>query len=139
MVPNLNVEENILLPVLMDGLNAKDFQEALNELLQIVNLENRRTYMPNQLSGGQQQRVAIARALINSPKLLLADEPIGNLDRKTGMEVMQLFKRINKEKNVSIIQVTHDREAALFGEQIIHLLDGEIEKIEHNDRSKVVL
>lgn len=127
LIPNLTVEENILLPVLMDGQKAKAYSNELDELLHIVGLEERRKYKPNELSGGQQQRVAIARALIHTPALILADEPIGNLDSKSGTEVMELFKQINKERGVTIVQVTHSRESALYGEKVIHLLDGQIE------------
>jgi len=137
LIPNLSVEENILLPVLMDGKNAKEYKDTLDELLHIVGLEDRRRYMPNELSGGQQQRVAIARALINSPKLLLADEPIGNLDSQSGTGVMELFKRINQEKNISIIQVTHSQDAALYGNRVIRLLDGEIESEQWIEKNNI--
>ncbi|MFF2797457.1 ABC transporter ATP-binding protein [Lysinibacillus xylanilyticus] len=137
LIPSLNVEENILLPVLMDGKNAKEYKGTLDELLHIVGLEDRRRYMPNELSGGQQQRVAIARALINSPKLLLADEPIGNLDSQSGTGVMELFKRINQEKNISIIQVTHSQDAAFYGNRVIRLLDGEIESEQWIEKNNI--
>lgn len=137
LIPNLSVEENILLPVLMDGKNAKEYKNTLDGLLHIVGLEDRRRYMPNELSGGQQQRVAIARALINSPKLLLADEPIGNLDSQSGTGVMELFKRINQEKNISIIQVTHSQDAALYGNRVIRLLDGEIESEQWIEKNNI--
>ncbi|HBY21666.1 MAG TPA: hypothetical protein DEG71_11820 [Clostridiales bacterium] len=126
LIPNLNVEENILLPVLLDGKSAKNFEEELDEILHIVGLNERRKHTPRELSGGQQQRVAIARALINSPDLILADEPIGNLDSKTGTEIMELFKRINTEKKKTIIQVTHSQEAARYGNRVIQLKDGRV-------------
>ncbi|KNF07749.1 ABC transporter ATP-binding protein [Gottschalkia purinilytica] len=126
LVPNLSVEENILLPVLLDGKKLTRQKETLDELLDIVELTHRRKHTPRELSGGQQQRVAIARALINNPEVILADEPIGNLDSKTGTEVMNLFQRINKEKNKTIVQVTHSHESAQYGSMIINIKDGKI-------------
>lgn len=127
LIPNLNVEENIMLPLLLDGKKMKDHKKDLDEILEIVSLSDRRGHTPRELSGGQQQRVAIARSLINDPELIMADEPIGNLDSKTGLEIMALFKRINKEKQKTIIQVTHDNHAATYGSRIIHIMDGKVE------------
>lgn len=127
LIPNLNVEENIMLPLLLDGKKMKDHKKALDEILEIVGLSDRRDHTPRELSGGQQQRVAIARSLINEPELIMADEPIGNLDSKTGLEIMELFKRINEVKNKTIIQVTHDSQAAKYGNRIIHIMDGKVE------------
>lgn len=124
LIPNLNVEENIMLPILLDGGKPKEHQAHLEEILEIVGLTDRRKHTPRELSGGQQQRVAIARALINDPEIILADEPIGNLDSKTGTEIMELFKKINKEKKKTIIQVTHSVEAANYGDRIIQVKDG---------------
>lgn len=124
LIPNLTVEENIMLPVLLDGKKQKDYRRKLDEILEDVSLADRRHHTPRELSGGQQQRVAIARALINEPDLILADEPIGNLDTKTGFEVMKLLKRINQEKGKTIIQVTHSHEAADYGDRIINMRDG---------------
>lgn len=126
LIPNLNVEENIMLPILLDGKKMKDYKDKLNEILNIVELSDRRRHTPRELSGGQQQRVAIARALINEPEVILADEPIGNLDSKTGTEVMKLFKRINNYNNKTIVQVTHSIEAAEYGQRIIHVRDGKV-------------
>lgn len=126
LIPNLNVEENILLPILLDGKKIKDYNKKLDDILEIVELSNRRKHTPRELSGGQQQRVAIARALINEPEIIFADEPIGNLDSKTGTEVMKLLQRINKENNKTIVQVTHSREAAEYGNRIILVKDGVI-------------
>ncbi|WP_042146812.1 ABC transporter ATP-binding protein [Paucisalibacillus sp. EB02] len=124
LVQNLTVEENILLPVTMDKKKTVDYKEQLDEILEIVGLSARRKYTPRELSGGQQQRVAIARALILNPALILADEPIGNLDSKTGTEIMELFHRINKEKGITIVQVTHSEEAAEYGNRLIRMKDG---------------
>lgn len=126
LVPNLNVEENVMLPILLDGKKVKDHKERLDEILELVGLADRRKHTPRELSGGQQQRVAIARALINEPEILLADEPIGNLDSKTGMEVMALLQNINKKKSKTIVQVTHSKEAAEYGNRTINVRDGRI-------------
>ncbi len=126
LIPNLTVEENILLPVLFDGKNLKNYYPQLEELLGLVGLAERRKHTPRELSGGQQQRVAIARALINEPDLILADEPIGNLDSKTGMEIMGLLKEINVRQQKTIIQVTHSAEAAQYGSRIINVRDGKV-------------
>ena len=127
LVQNLTVEENIMLPVVMDGKKEKDYKDRLEKILKIIGLEDKRKSLPNQLSGGQQQRVSIARAIILSPDVILADEPIGNLDSKSGEEVMKLFKTINKEENITILQVTHSEESAKYGDRIIRLKDGRIE------------
>ena len=126
LIPNLNVEENIMLPILLDGKKMKEYRNKLDEILDIVGLSDRRKHTPRELSGGQQQRVAIARALINEPDIILADEPIGNLDSKTGTEVMDLLQRINHEKGKTIVQVTHSKEAADYGQRIINVRDGRV-------------
>lgn len=129
LIPNLNVEENIMLPVLLDGKKLKDYRKQLNDILSIVKLSDRRHHTPRELSGGQQQRVAIARALINEPDIILADEPIGNLDSKTGLEIMELLAKINREKGTTIIQVTHSKEAAEFGQRVINVRDGKVSEV----------
>jgi len=126
LVQNLSVEENIMLPVVMDGKKEKDYKDRLEKILKIIGLEDKRKALPNQLSGGQQQRVSIARAIILSPQIILADEPIGNLDSKSGQEVMELFKTINKEEKITILQVTHSEESAKYGDRIVRLKDGKI-------------
>ena len=126
LVQHLNVEENIMLPILVSGGKKKDYVDQLNMLIEKVGLNDKRKAYPRELSGGQQQRVAIARALINSPKIILADEPIGNLDSKTGKEIMELFKDINKTLNTVIIQVTHSKESADYGSRIIYVKDGKL-------------
>ena len=126
LIPNLSVEENVILPVLLDGKKLKDYRSKLDDILEVVGLADRRTHTPRELSGGQQQRVAIARALVNEPDIILADEPIGNLDTKTGTEVMQLLQRINREKKKTIVQVTHSKEAADYGNRIINVRDGKV-------------
>lgn len=128
LIPNLTVEENILLPSLLDGKKHKNMKKELDEILDLVGLNERRKHTPRELSGGQQQRVAIARSLINNPDVIMADEPTGNLDSKTGLEIMELFKRINHLKNKTIIQVTHDEHAATFGNKIIRISDGKVDE-----------
>lgn len=136
LIPNLNVEENIMLPILLDGKKLKDYKENLDEILEVVGLQDRRAHTPRELSGGQQQRVAIARALINKPDIILADEPIGNLDSKTGTEVMELLRKINKTQGKTIVQVTHSKEAANYGTDIIFVRDGQICEETLNEVSK---
>lgn len=126
LVPNLTVEENILLPVLLDGHKAKEYRERLDDMLEVIGMKERRKYTPRELSGGQQQRVAIARALLHNPRVILADEPIGNLDSKSGIEIMKLLKKINEKHNSTIVQVTHSEESAEYGTRIIRMKDGEI-------------
>lgn len=126
LIPNLNVEENIMLPILLDGKKMKDYRKRLDNILDIVGLTDRRKHTPRELSGGQQQRVAIARALINEPDIIFADEPIGNLDSKTGTEIMELMREINTKKGTTILQVTHSRESAGYGTRIINVKDGKV-------------
>ena len=126
LVQNLTVEDNILLPLVMDGKSPKKYRDRLDSILETVGLSDKRRSYPNQLSGGQQQRCAIARAVIYEPKILLADEPTGNLDSKSGTEIMELFSRINKEKGVTILMVTHSAECAAYSDRIITLSDGKI-------------
>ncbi|SEH69639.1 putative ABC transport system ATP-binding protein [Ruminococcus flavefaciens] len=126
LVQNLTVEDNILLPLVMDGKSPKKYRDRLDSILETVGLSDKRRSYPNQLSGGQQQRCAIARAVIYEPKILLADEPTGNLDSKSGTEIMELFSRINKEKGITILMVTHSAECAAYSDRIITLSDGKI-------------
>jgi putative ABC transport system ATP-binding protein len=126
LIPNLTVEDNIMLPVLLDGKKIKDYRSQLDEIMATVELTDRRKHTPRELSGGQQQRVAIARALINNPEIILADEPTGNLDSKTTVEVMQLLRRINQEKGKTIVQVSHSVETAAYGNRIIQVRDGKV-------------
>lgn len=127
LIPNLNVEENIMFPLLLDGKKFKDYRKQLDNILEIVGLSDRRKHTPRELSGGQQQRVAIARALISDPEILFADEPTGNLDSKTGAEIMKLLQSINKNSGQTIIMVTHSPEAAKNSSRIITVKDGMIE------------
>jgi len=127
LIPNLNVEENIMLPVLLDGKDMKEYRHKLNDILTVVGLSDRRRHTPRELSGGQQQRVAIARALMNDPDIIFADEPTGNLDSKSGMEILALLREINRERGKTILMVTHSRDAAQYGNRVIYVRDGVVE------------
>lgn len=124
LIPILNVEENMSLPILLD--NKKVDQSYLKELIHILGLENRVKHLPNELSGGQQQRVSIGRALMNRPSLLLCDEPTGNLDSKSGAEIINLLKLSNEKYKQTIIMITHDHELAMHADRIITIDDGKI-------------
>ena len=124
LVPVLNVEENIVLRVLLDGRNVD--QEKLNSLLKLLDLEEKRTHLPNQLSGGQQQRTAIARAVYQDPNIILADEPTGNLDQKNAEEIVKLFQKMNHQFGVTIIMVTHDEAIARQCDRTLYMKDGKI-------------
>ena len=126
LVPNLSVEDNIMLPIILDGKKVRDYKDKLEEILDIIGMKERRKMTPRELSGGQQQRVAIARALVFDPDIIFLDEPIGNLDSKTGTDIMQLFKKINKQYGKTLVQVTHSYESALYGTSIVKLIDGQI-------------
>lgn len=126
LLPTLTAEENILLPLIIDGKNPKKYEGWLDELLSLVGLLGRRDHKPDQLSGGEQQRVAIARALITKPAILLADEPTGNLDSKTGTAIMELIRKTSLELEQTVILVTHDPKAATYAQQVIFLRDGKI-------------
>lgn len=134
LIPALNVKENILLPALFDGRNISD--KRLNDLVKSLGLVNKLEFYPNDLSGGEQQRTAIGRALINHPKLLLADEPTGNLDSRNSKYVMKLLEFYNKKYRQTIIMVTHDMGLAKRASRIITMHDGKIIKDEINDKIK---
>ncbi|MEJ2555152.1 MAG: ABC transporter ATP-binding protein [Anaerolineae bacterium] len=126
LLPTLSAEENIALPLLIDGQNIKKHQEKIDRLLEIVGLSDRRHHKPDQLSGGQQQRVAIARAFVTDPAIVLADELTGNLDSKTGEEILGLLRRSCDEFGQTIVMVTHDAKAASFADRVVFLMDGRI-------------
>ncbi len=124
LVMNLNVEDNILLPATINGRKRSELKKDLDDILSITGLTGKRKAMPSTLSGGQQQRVAIARALLGNPSVILADEPTGNLDSKSTKEIMELFARLNKEKGMTILQVTHSSECASYGTRTVMLDNG---------------
>ncbi len=128
LIPILDVSENITLPILMDG--KKVDEGRLEELLGILQMKGREKHLPNQLSGGQQQRVSIGRALMNSPAVMLADEPTGNLDTKNSYEILELLKNSNKMYNQTLIMITHDEKIARQADRIIVIEDGKISKDE---------
>ncbi len=128
LIPVLNVEENINLPLLLDG--RKEDPAYFKEIVRSLGLGDRLKYLPNQLSGGQQQRVSIGRALINRPALILADEPTGNLDSKNSGEIMQLLRHSNETYNQTLIVITHDEKIALQAGRIISIEDGRIARDE---------
>jgi putative ABC transport system ATP-binding protein len=126
LLPTLTAEENIALPLLIDGKHPKEYRTKLDQLLELVGLTDRRRHKPDQLSGGQQQRVAIARALVTDPAIVLADEPTGNLDSKSGQEILKLLRRSCDQFQQTIVMVTHDAKAASFADRVVFLKDGKI-------------
>ena len=125
LLPMLTAKQNIELPMIYSGVSPKERKRKSTELLEITGLSNRASHLPGELSGGQRQRVAIARALINSPSLILADEPTGNLDSKTGDEIVSMLKRLN-EKGTTIVLITHEKNVAANAKELIVLKDGHV-------------
>ncbi len=132
LLPRQSALENVELPLLYAGVNKKERRERAAEALVKVGLEDRMNFRPTQLSGGQKQRVAIARAMVNSPRLLLADEPTGALDTKSGEQVMELFRELNDE-GVTIVMITHEREIADHAKRIMFIRDGELSNLNGGD------
>jgi putative ABC transport system ATP-binding protein len=124
LVPTLTAEENVALPLLIDGKQIEDYQDKIQELMELVGLVDRRHHKPDQMSGGQQQRVAIARALVTDPAIVLADEPTGNLDSKSGTAILELLRRTCDELGHTIVMVTHDAHAASYADRVVFLKDG---------------
>lgn len=127
LLPRESALENVSLPLSYAGIKKKERKERGLSALARVGLEDRASFMPTQLSGGQKQRVAIARAMVNNPKILLADEPTGALDSKSGAQIMELFQKLNEE-GVTIVMITHDKKIADHAKQVYHIIDGEISR-----------
>ena len=130
LIPVLTALENVMLPMIFAGVRREERIEKARRLLERVGLGDRLHHRPSELSGGQQQRVAIARALANDPSIILADEPTGNLDLHTGLEIINLLKSLNREKGVTVITATHDLKMIDVSDRIVYLRDGKIERIE---------
>ena len=128
LIPILTVEENLTLPLLLDG--QKPDKRQIEDLIWTLGLEKRIKHLPNQLSGGQQQRVSIGRALVNNPALMLADEPTGNLDSENSKEIIALLRKFNKENNQTVIIITHDERIAMSADRVISIEDGKITRYE---------
>jgi putative ABC transport system ATP-binding protein len=126
LVPTLTAAENVGLPLLIDGQRIEMHQEKINNLLKMVGLGDRRGHKPDQMSGGQQQRVAIARAFVNDPEIVLADEPTGNLDSKSGTAILELLRQSAEALQQTIVMVTHDPRAASYADRVVFLKDGRI-------------
>ena len=137
LAPTLNVFKNVELPLMIRDMDVGERKQIVDKLLQLVGLQNKAQNLALQLSGGEKQRVAIARALANSPSIILADEPTGNLDSKSSKDVMDLFSKLWGEKGVTVVLITHEPQVAAYGNRKIYLRDGQIEKDLRNKPKKV--
>lgn len=136
LLPRMNAMENVELPMLYAGVPPKERKAKANQALELVGLLEWAYHRPNQMSGGQQQRVAIARALVNDAPLLLADEPTGSLDSKTGAQVMEMLQSLNETRGITVVLVTHDSNIAKYGKRIIRVLDGLISSDESEEKEE---
>ena len=126
LLPRATLHDNVALPLVYSGVRKSEREARAQELLERVGLSRYLRYMPTQISGGQQQRVAIARALVNRPKLILADEPTGNLDSATSYEIMELFSALNASEDITVVLVTHERDIARYARRVVNFIDGRI-------------
>lgn len=136
LIPTLTAQENVALPLLFQGISKKERNQRAKEMLEAVGLKKRLHHKPKEMSGGQQQRVSIARAFVNKPQILFADEPTGNLDTHTTIEVMDIITKIAKEHNQTLIIVSHDPEIAEYANKIITVQDGDILRIEKKSEGR---
>jgi len=140
LLPRTSALENVELPLIYRGMHASERHRKAKEALGLVGLSGREHHKTQELSGGQQQRVAIARAIVTEPSLLLADEPTGNLDTKTSVEIMDLMTRLNREQGITIVMVTHEPDIAAYAQRLLRFIDGKLEtEVEHRGRADHVL
>lgn len=130
LIQNNTIMENVSIPLLYSGMSSKERKQRVESVLKDVGIVDKKHLVPNKLSGGQQQRVAIARSIVNKPKFIIADEPTGALDSQTSKDIMDLFVRLNREQNTTMIIVTHDRKVAEQADRVIHILDGRVQREE---------
>ncbi|MCJ1779427.1 ABC transporter ATP-binding protein [Mammaliicoccus sciuri] len=130
LIQNNTIMENVSIPLLYSGMSSKERKLRVESVLKDVGIADKKHLVPNKLSGGQQQRVAIARSIVNKPKFIIADEPTGALDSQTSKDIMDLFVRLNREQNTTMIIVTHDRKVAEQADRVIHILDGRVQREE---------
>ncbi|MCJ0950860.1 ABC transporter ATP-binding protein [Mammaliicoccus sciuri] len=130
LIQNNSIMENVSIPLLYSGMSSKERKQRVESVLKDVGIADKKHLVPNKLSGGQQQRVAIARSIVNKPKFIIADEPTGALDSQTSKDIMDLFVRLNREQNTTMIIVTHDRKVAEQADRVIHILDGRVQREE---------
>lgn len=136
LLGTMDAVENVALPLMFRGVPKKERMEKADKMLDLVGLSKHKDHRPNEMSGGQQQRVGVARALVLDPEIIFADEPTGNLDSNTSAEVMRLMQKVVRERNQTLVMVTHDNHLASFADRIFHIIDGKIVKIEDNRKNK---
>ncbi len=136
LLGTMDAVENVALPLMFRGVPKKERMEKAHKMLDLVGLSKHKDHRPNEMSGGQQQRVGVARALVLDPEIIFADEPTGNLDSNTSAEVMRLMQKVVRERNQTLVMVTHDNHLASFADRIFHIIDGKIVKIEDNRKNR---
>ena len=138
LLGTMDAVENVALPLMFRGVPKKERMEKADKMLELVGLSKHKDHRPNEMSGGQQQRVGVARALVLDPEIIFADEPTGNLDSNTSAEVMRLMQKVVRERNQTLVMVTHDNHLASFADRIFHIIDGKIVKIEDNRKIREI-